>query len=176
MRLPVLLTGVLLLTAGCIGFGDDNGDNETDGNDTNFDGNDTDFGDSGDTGDAGDEAGESRETRNGTVEASAIVPGGGAAETFRVENGTETLTLELSADGGELEMTVSPADCDDPSCQETATTSGGSASYSASAPAEGEWTVTLSPASPGLEPIDYQLTIVLAGGQEAQAGFLVLQG
>lgn len=159
MRWTVLLLAALVSTAGCIGFSDDG--EGADGNNTTDD--DFDLNETESTNQTSSDGWQS-ENRSGTVEGAALPVGPtGTEETFTLENGTVALALNLTADGGELELSISPPDCEDASCEESVTTQDGNASYSTTDPTAGEWTVTLSPATPGVSSIEYELVIAWQG-------------
>lgn len=202
MRWTPFALAVLLVAApamsGCIGFGGD-GDgedlNETSAeNDTPSGENDSAEGNESGEGPPGDanETGSENETqedggdatwtydnRTGTVSGTnAIVTSSGSAEeTFNVDPNTLKLALNLSAEGGELEMCLTQpggnesggnesGNTSQESCDETVTTEDGNASFTAESPTEGEWKATLRPAEPGHHSIDYELAIAQLVQQE----------
>ncbi len=191
--LPWLLAAMLIAApalTGCIGGGDDGGAADEPGNDTNRtddgddgSGNASDDGNTSDDdgfgeGDDEDEASWQSENRTGTVSPTSQVTGEGQTETFTVD-GAESLMLNLSADGGELNMCImkpsegssgnssgSAVGAQQEECSETATTQDGNASYQASSPADGEWTVKLTAAQGTTGEVEYTLTIaqLVSGG------------
>lgn len=168
--LAVALLAAPLLT-GCIGFGGEGDDGEADGNETGGDENAT----------AEDSPEWKSENRTGSVSPTSQLSGG-QTETFDVEDGAEELLLNLSADGGELEMCIKKPSSNDSGnasdasaasqqdeCDETKTTQDGNASFQASGPEPGEWTVELTAAGPATGDIEYTLTIAQKVPLEEQA-------
>lgn len=185
MRTLPWLLAVMLIAApaltGCIG-GDGGGDDEP-GNETD------DTGDAGDGSGNGSEANESEddgfggddeedpswqsENRTGTVSPTSQVTGDGASETFTVSDGAEELVLNLTASGGELDMCIMKPGGDgsgnstaassgaqqQEACSETKTTQDGNASFQASSPESGDWTVKLTAAQGTTSEVEYTLTI-----------------
>lgn len=182
--LAVMLIAAPALT-GCIGVGGEGGDSDEAGNQTNEtnetnetnDSNTSGNGSEDDSSDGfiGDEEADGSswrsENRTGTVSGTSQLTGG-TTETFTVEDGAEQLMLNLTADGGELEMCIrEPGDnssghasgtdgfAQQEACSETETTQDGNASFQASAPDSGEWSVELTAAQPTTGEIEYTLTI-----------------
>ncbi len=170
--LAVALLAAPLLT-GCIGFGgEDAGGNETGENQTQDDENAT----------AEDDPAWSSENRTGTVSPTSQFTMEGQTESITVEDGASQLLLNLSADGGELTMcimkpggngsgnsTASTADQQQGECDETKTTQDGNASYQASSPESGDWTVRLTAAQGTTGEVEYTLTIAQKVPLEEQA-------
>lgn len=199
MRWTVIAIAATLLAApalsGCIGGsgGDEDLDETSSGNDpasnesNSSEGNNT----SGDAPPGGNETGSENETeepgttwtydnRTGSVSGTnAIVHSEGSEqEEFTVEPNALKLGLNLSAEGGELEMCVSGPSGNESdngsgeqSCDETVTTEDGNATFAAEAPEEGDWTVTLRPAETGRHSIDYELVIAQLVEEEGSSGF-----
>lgn len=180
--------------SGCIGLGD-GGDEDigetSDGNDTFSDdsnsseGNNTSDGPPGDSNETGSENetedGEATwnyDNRTGSVSGTnAIVASDGSAEEqFTVDSDTIQLALNLSAEGGELEMCLTKSSGNESGngsgeeCDETVTTEDGNATFTADAPEEGDWTATLRPAETGHHSIDYELVIAQLI-EEEEGGF-----
>lgn len=182
MRWATLVLATALLAAlalsGCIGFGGEDDDASPDGADDPY-GNETDDGnETGEENESRDnatrdgnetsdeqEASWTYDNRTGSVQGANAIVGtsDSAEETFDVGPDTLELGLGLGAEGGELEMCIQKPSEDEngtgDDCDETVTTEDGNASFSAGEPAEGEWTVSLSPAEPGYHSIDYELAI-----------------
>lgn len=163
----------LLLTAGCIGFGGDGAETNNATNETN----------NTSTLDQEEDQEEwSRENRSGSVPATSSLVGDQAAEeSFDVN--ASVLVLNLTADGGELDMCIQKAGGNETrderdagaqdDCDETVTTQDGNATFEASEPESGEWTVRLSAADASSSEIEYQLEIaqkVEADGDGASYG------
>lgn len=129
MRWTAVLAGLLLVTAGCLGSEDDGGgvppadDGSGAGASTSF----------------------ATETYEGEI-TGATVPMGGAAQgdsqaSFQVPNGARVLYLNVTTEGGELDMQYGP-DCQtDPavSCSNNATTSDGGLDLRIAQPTTGAW-------------------------------------
>lgn len=127
MRWTVVLAGLLLVTAGCVGSEDDDGVPQADdgfGASTSF----------------------ATETYEGEVTGATVPMGGGAAQgenqaSFQVPNGARVLYLNVTTEGGELDMQYGP-DCEtDPavSCSNNATTSDGGLEVRIAQPTTGAW-------------------------------------
>lgn len=115
------------------------------------------------------------EDRSGTVEGTnaVVASEGNETEEVEVEEGTRALSLNLSADGGELDVCIrSPSgngsgngtygQADQGAqegCDEQMTTEDGNASFVTDEPAAGTWKVEMSPAESGAHSIDYELLI-----------------
>lgn len=174
-RTPVALAmAVLLLSAGCVGFGGDGDDANDTENDTNATPNAT---------EQGDEPGWTSENRSGSVPAtSAVVSEQAAEETFEV-NGSELL-LNLSAEGGELEMCLmkgggndSENDSQQEECDETVTTQDGNASFQATNPEQGEWTARLTASGQSeSSEVQYELVIAQKTGIDEEDGTYASMG
>lgn len=110
------------------------------------------------------------ENRTGTVEGTnaVVASEGNETEEVEVENGTRALSLNLSADGGELDVCIRAPSGDgsgngsyggQDGCDEETTTENGEANFSTQEPAAGTWKVEMSPAESGAHSIDYELVI-----------------
>lgn len=97
------------------------------------------------------------DNRTGTVSSTDpfLFPGE-AEETFEVENGTLELALNLTADGGELDVCIKQPGAD--ACTEEASTEDGNLSWETDDPAGGSWTVELTHTGL-LSSVDYELVI-----------------
>lgn len=164
----VLGVAALLLTAGCIGFGGDDGETNETTNETNN--NSTIEGKE-------DQEEWSSENRSGSVPAtSALVGEEAAEESFEVDG--SALVLNLSAEGGELDMCIQKPAGNESSndsqedCDETVTTQDGNATFEADEPEAGNWTVRLSAADASSSEIEYELEIAQkVGGDEGETGY-----
>lgn len=90
---------------------------------------------------------------------------GDTMQTFTAETGIDVVYLNLTADGGAVQMTIGGPDCDVsgnqiPPCAETVTTSGGEASYVNETPAEGEWQLRFSVGDPAGAQVSYTVDVV----------------
>lgn len=131
MRHTILLASLLLLTAGCLGTTDD--DPQAPGDDTSAPGSPA--------------TTWSTESFDGTVTgatapgAGSVTQGGGNSATFQIPDGTRIAHLNVTTEGGDLDMQYGP-DCQtDPtiSCENTATTSDGALSIALRSPTSGSW-------------------------------------
>lgn len=171
-----ILVGLLLLTAGlagCIGSDEPADATETPSDQASED----DPASSNGTTDGPVQRTWTNETFEGQI--SGISAGGMSAtqgdgmQTFTAEQGIEVLFLNLTAEGGAVEMTVGGPDCDVsgnaiPSCAETTSTSSGEASYTNETPVEGEWQVRLSVGDPAGAQVSYTLEVlqgIVAAGE-----------
>lgn len=193
--LPWLLAAMLIAApalTGCIGFGDDADGEDEPGNETN---------DSDDTGNDSDNASDGNESsddgfgddeedgtewqeenRTGTVSPTSQLTGEGVSETFSVAEGTEALAINLSADGGELDMCImkpggnesgnqtDARSAQQEECDEEQTTESGNASFQATGPESGEWTVQLTAAQGTTSQVEYTLTIAQLVPEGAETG------
>lgn len=168
-----LAMAALLLSAGCIGFGGDGDDANNTTNDTNGTPNAT---------EQGNQPGWTSENRSGSVPATSAVVGEQAVEeTFEV-NGSELL-LNLSAEGGELEMCLikgggneSGNDSQQQECDETVTTQDGNASFQATNPEPGEWTARLTATEAQSSEVQYELVIAQKMGADEEDGTYASMG
>lgn len=145
----------LLLTAGCFGLGGD----EAEGNDTPERNNTTPTAE-----DEEEREQWTRENRSGSVPATSTLVGEEAAEESFEVNGS-ALVLNLSAEGGELEMCIQKpsgnesGNASQDSCDETQTTEDGNATYETTEPEAGNWTVRLSASEASSSEVEYELVI-----------------
>lgn len=182
-----LLTWVVLgavTLGGCLGGGGDGGDSG-DGQSTSS----RSTGPASFTGGSGGNTSTSNATTNGTTNSTApdnatqlqawsydnrtgqvsgvglLVQQPEADEPFTVGNASRLL-LNLSVEGDELTLTVRPPGCMEASCEQTATTSGGSASLAIASPDAGDWRATLTAEGAGPQDAQYELSIgqLLAAG------------
>lgn len=116
-----------------------------------------------------------RDNRTGEVSGlDAGVTGPNASESVEVSEDTETMFLNLTTDGGELEMRARPPGCEDAGCEETATTQDGNASLEIAAPEPGSYNVTLETTGPGAHDISYELAIaskIVPADDDTRGGF-----
>lgn len=163
------LLGLLVLSAGlagCIGDGEGE-ETETSASDDPIDA------DANETDGGADEADASRTWTNETFEGQIsgfnilVLSGtnGDAMQTFTAETGIDVLFLNLTAEGGAVDMTIGDPDCDVsgnqiPPCAETTSTSGGEASYVNETPTSGEWQVRLAVGDPVGAQVSYTLNAV----------------
>lgn len=167
--LPLL---IMFALSGCFGGDGDNGPDDPgldeedggsgDGNETNDDpfappGNGTDDG----TGNGTGEPLWQYEEISGTVSGNdLIVQQPSQDETFNVQDTATQLSLEFAVDGNELEIALSAPSCEEASCAQTSTTSGGAATMDLSSPEAGSWTLTLTPqGGPGPVSSDYNIRV-----------------
>ncbi len=130
MRSTVLLMGLLMITAGCLGSQDDGGQ-------------------PGPGGEGAGPAGTSwtSDTYDGEVTgatapgAGSVSQGGGDTAAFTVQPGTRVAYLNVTTEGGDLDMQYGPGCQTDPTiaCNNTATTEDGNLSIQLDAPAPGDW-------------------------------------
>lgn len=174
--------------AGFTGFDEDGGDgdsmhgdgNETGGNGTggngtsgngtgnetgnytgdgNFTGNGTD-GNGTDNGTANQTHEWKYENRTGTVSGlSIIVSTPSEEETWTIENGTLHMFVNVTVEGDDLELVLVPPDCNDASCEQSASSGDGPASFEAMPPEEGEWKLVLTAEDIGSVSSDYTIEI-----------------
>lgn len=86
-------------------------------------------------------------------------------QTFSAESGIAVLYLNLTAEGGAVDMWIGGPDCDVsgnqiPGCADEASTSSGEASYVNETPAAGEWQVRLAVGDPVGAQVSYTLDVV----------------
>lgn len=86
-------------------------------------------------------------------------------QTFAAETGIDVLYLNLTAEGGALNMWIGGPDCDVsgnqiPGCADEASTSSGEASYVNETPDAGEWQVRLAVGDPVGVQVSYTLDVV----------------
>lgn len=107
------------------------------------------------------------DNRSGSMSGNALVVTGPEPklESFTVVNGTQTLTINLSADGDGLVLTLRPPGCDNEDCEVDAGSADAQApaSFDAREPEEGDWKAVLRiEGGPGPVASEYDLEI----GQE----------
>lgn len=152
LRWPVLLFAAALATAGCIGTGGDDVNNTTDQPPFGFDqgGNNT----------TDSDTRWETHTKNGTVQgANAVVASSSAEEQVTVADGALVMGVNVTAEGGELTVTLVPPDCEDASCESSQDTSNGNLTMIVDGPESGEWTIRLEPADPGPANIEYRMVV-----------------
>lgn len=177
MRAAALLTGLLLLTAGCLGMGGGESDDASAPSSS-------DLPESNDPTDpaSGNHTHEPKPephyvNRTGEVDGTNVVVGasGPANETVAIPATSRVLVINLTAEDGELNGEIYPPDCEDESpntigaqcshdlntynsSQDQYTADGGSASWSTEDVSGGNWTVELYKADPGNQAVPYTLT------------------
>jgi hypothetical protein len=179
MRAAAILAGLLLLTAGCIGMGDDSDESESQevSPDSNSDGAAGDAPGDNST-DHGHEAKPEKhyDNRTGEVEQTNglfFTRGDPSNETIEVPDTAQNLHINLTAEDGEINGEIFGPDCEDTSgtigsdCSEDLDTynnsqeanegDGGEASWSTDSPNGGNWTVKLYKGDPGTAPVSYTL-------------------
>lgn len=110
------------------------------------------------------------ENRSGSVSGVEVeVSGPSAEEEFTASAGGQELYLNITIEGDELDVYLRGPDCDEESCQQEISVSGGSGQEHLFGPAEGSYTVVLEPASIG--PVDADYTIDFAVLVEADSTF-----
>lgn len=132
MRATVVLMGLLMLTAGCLGSQDDDDGLPGPG---------------GDGGQAGTPVAWTTDTYEGQVTgatapgAGSVSQGGGNMAAFTIQDGARVAYLNVTTDGGDLDMQYGPGCQTQPavSCNNTATTEDGSLSIQLTAPEPGGW-------------------------------------
>lgn len=184
MRLVALLMALLMLTAGCLGFGGDDAD--SDANDQLPDGD----GDTNDTSEDNQNASTSEgddhehepepeahwDNRTGEVEGTNLVvqSDGMAEEQIELPETTSTFEVNLTAEEGELDAELYPPECeeqdDEPgedcshslstyeSGTETTQPDGGTATWSTEGPDPGTWTLRMWKADAGSSSVPYTLS------------------
>lgn len=191
-RTTVLLSALLLLAvplSGCIAGGDDTGPespndtpNGSDGNQTedpnesegNETGNETGNASENETDEGGDGAEWQRENRTGQVSGVDLgATGPNASESVNVTEDTQQMYLNVTTEGGELEVRVQPPGCQESSCEETTTTEEGNASLHFPETTAGTYNVTLEPTGPGPHDVKYTLSIAqqIDTGEDGGFGF-----
>lgn len=95
----------------------------------------------------------------------ASTTNGDTMQTFTAATGIDVVYLNLTAEGGAVEMTIGGPGCDVsgnqiPACAETVSTSGGEASYVNETPAEGEWQLRFSVGDPAGAEVSYTVDVV----------------
>lgn len=111
------------------------------------------------------------ENRSGTVSGeNTPLTTANATETIDVTEGAKQLTLNLSAEGGELDVCIRSPDESGDSCTAEEQTQEGNASWSTEAPAGGEWTVELTAQGTGPQSVDYELVVGQLVPPEGQGG------
>jgi hypothetical protein len=81
---------------------------------------------------------------------------------FTVGEEAQTVRLNLTVDGGELTMGIDDADCDtgpETSGCDFVTTEDGQATYEATDPPAGDWSVSIFAGEPAVVQADFELTI-----------------
>lgn len=171
MTWRVALLAMVVLTAGCIGLGDDGEDAEP----ASEDGPDEMDEDTPEDGAAASEASGltwENETYEGSV-TGVTLPGAGSltvaplsennAISFTTTDGVETVVLNLTADGGALQMNIAPPGCESgtagAACEESVTTEGGEAQYTNASAEPGEWGVTFFAGEPAAAQVSYTLDV-----------------
>lgn len=111
------------------------------------------------------------ENRSGTVSGeNTPLTTANATEEINVTEGTKELTLNLSAEGGELDVCIRSPDESQDSCTAEEQTQEGNASWSTESPAGGEWTVELTAQGTGPQEVDYEMVIGKLVPPEAEGG------
>lgn len=197
----VLLVGFAVLSAGCLGFGEesdqleptgepsedgadtndssnDTSRNDTDGNETGGNrsssngtgenrtaGNETQDNQTDDGNQTGNETRWSYDNRTGTVSGTnAVATEASSSESFNVSEDARELQLDLSAEGGELDVCIQAPDGGNESeeeseCAAEESTQDGNLTWSTSSPAHGGWTIEMTAQGVGPQSVDYELVI-----------------
>lgn len=200
-RTLVLVIGLSLLGAGCVGFAEDltpseeendssdqppaepHGDegmndssneseeNETEANETrtNESENETTANETGENETSeGNETTWTSENRTGTVEGNnLLITHASETESFDVGAGAEELRLNLTAEGGELDVCIKAPSgnesgnesSEESECTAEGATEEGNFTFSETAPTEGEWSVEMTAQGIGPQSVDYELVI-----------------
>lgn len=165
-----LLLSALLLTAGCLGFGDDEEDLDADSADEDLEAADDE--DETQTGELQNETVWETETYEGTVTGTFFLapapPSDGQSFQFQAKDSIQTLYINLTTEGGDLTMHVADPDCSvNGGCEEQVETEGGEGQFTSQAPASGEWNVRFFPTDTVTTGVDY--TADVAQGLEVTA-------
>lgn len=101
------------------------------------------------------------DNRTGTVEGTnAIVTQASETEDWDVANGTHDLVLNVSAEGGELDLCIRSPDANESDeCTDEVSTEDGNATWAASSPPGGQWSVEMTASGLGQQSVDYELVI-----------------
>lgn len=193
MRPWIVLMGLLLVTAGCIGGGDEADDATTPSDAPNAQDPTTDAG-SNATAD-GDHEHEAApephwDNRTGEVQGTnaVFVTAGVSNETIEIPDTATDMRVRLQAESGELNARLYPPGCESsgdptappPECshdmstynstEETFTPDGGVATWSGDAPDGGNWTLAMNKADPGQSPVPYTITFFYIDVHEPAPG------
>lgn len=199
-RTLVLVIGLSLLGAGCVGFAEDLTESEENDSDdqttveptgdegTNDSSNDSDEDEStandtrtnesenettaNETGEnessEGNETTWASENRTGTVEGNnLLITHASETESFDVGADAEELRLNLTAEGGELDVCIKAPSGnesgnesgEESGCTAEGATEEGNFTFSETAPTEGEWSVEMTAQGIGHQSVDYELVI-----------------
>lgn len=165
MRRIAWLLIALALTAGCLGMGEEEPtDAETNAQDPPEP---QDEPETNETGNATLQRTWTRDTYEGSVTGTGVPFGLTVVPlsennnvNFQAEEGIQVLYLNLTTEGGELQMAVGGPGCEaNAGCEESVTTSDGEAQYANETPAPGEWSVRMFPADPVAHSVSYTLEV-----------------
>jgi hypothetical protein len=167
MKGRVLLLVALMATAGCIGTGDDAQTETASQDDTDAQPQDTQTDPVNETTNATPERTWTSETYEGSITGTGapfgvtVVPlSENNNVAFQAQEGIELLQLNLTTEGGELQMAVAGPDCEqNTECEQSVTTEGGEAQYTNETPTAGEWSVRFFPADPVANSVSYELVV-----------------
>lgn len=151
----------------------DTEDNETGANDSNASEGNESFGNATANETEGNESEENEtewryDNRSGTVEGNPPLTEASATEDFTVAEGAEELALNLSADGGELDVCIkapsgngsgNESGDNESSCTAEESTEDGNLTWSEEAPTPGEWSVEMTAQGIGPQSVEYELVI-----------------
>lgn len=165
MRRPVLaiLLTLTLLGAGCLGAQEGDVDAQS-ADDAPVD--------------AGPAFDWTHEERDGTASGANLVvvavTQGTQTESFRVPEGTNVTHVNVTTDGGELQLELYPPGCDrsqggGDECADEVTTQDGEAHWMKEAPTAGSWTVYLFKGDPGAADVPYTMVVDQLVPQEDDA-------
>lgn len=158
MRWEAIALAALLLTTGCIGLGDDAGDEDED-----IDAQDVDEDpDENETEEPVTSVEWSNDTYEGAITGTSFFAPSPPSEqqsfAFEVANGTQGLVINLTTEGGDLSMNVADPECTpgpEATCEETVATEDGEAEFTVESPQGGEWNVRFFPSDPVANDVAY---------------------
>lgn len=194
MRAAVLLMGLLLATAGCLGIGGDSSDDASSetgetqaGGDAGANGTDNATGGTQEH-DHEPEPEPHWDNRTGEVPGPGLVVGSVDVEeeNLSVPDTAKTLEVTLQAESGEIRAELYPPDCEESgggfgeSCSETMDTfndtagrfaaDGGQSSFSTPRPSPGNWSLVMAKGDPGPASVPYTVTFFYVDEHEPEAG------
>lgn len=165
----VIVLAATLALAGCLGGGDDGGDADTSSTDDLGSSSPQASGDNATEDNATDDGPDfvwNTTTREGAVTGADVVvvsfTTSGSQQNWTVREGTRNLTLNLSAQSGELSMRIAPPGCENTassSCTTSVSTEDGEATWSTEDPDTGQWDALFFRDTPGYGEIQYEFTI-----------------
>lgn len=165
----VVALAVTLALAGCLGGGGDGGSADTSSNDQFGSSASSDSADNETASNATDDGPDflwNTTTRQGSVTGADLVVVSfttqESQQNWTVREGTRNLTLNVSAQSGEVTMRIAPPGCENTaqsSCTKSVSTQNGEATWSTEDPETGQWDAVFFRDTPGYGEVQYELTI-----------------